>query len=106
MPRTHGYQIKGKRCYGTYDWGAKVRTNAIGVLIGKALLTIMLFSGTVNTQIFTSWVQEDLLPKLPPKSLIVVDNASFHKGKKMKLFIERAGHILLYLPHIHQSLIR
>src|ERR1700729_2947071 len=98
MPRTHGYSASGKRCYGTHDWGTKGRTNAIGALIGKALLTVMLLSGTVNTQVFTSWVQDDLLPKLSPKSIIVMDNASFHKGKEMKISITKAGHTLLYLP--------
>lgn len=29
MPRTHGYALKGERCYGKHDWGAKGRTNAI-----------------------------------------------------------------------------
>ncbi len=52
MPRTHGYSDKGKRCYGTHDWGAKGRTNAIGALIGKTLLTVVLLTGTVNL----SWV--------------------------------------------------
>jgi len=98
MPRTHGYSGIGKRCYGIHDWGAKGRTNAIGALVGKALLTVMLLSGTVNTQVFTTWVQEDLIPKLPPKSVIVMDNASFHKGEVMKLSIAKAGHTLLYLP--------
>jgi len=98
MPRTHGYSDKGERCYATHDWGAKGRTNAIGALIGKALLTVMLLSGTVNTQVFTTWVQEDLIPKLPPKSVIVMYKATFHKGKEMKLSIAKAGHTLLYLP--------
>jgi transposase len=98
MPRTHGYSDKGKRCYGVHDWGAKGRTNVIGALIGNALLTVMLLSGVVNTGVFTSWIQEDLLPKLPPKSIIVMDNATFHKGEKMKLSITNAGHTLLYLP--------
>ena len=98
MPRTHGYSAKGERCFGAHDWGAKGRTNAIGAMIGKALLTVMLLSGTVNTEIFTSWVKEDLIPKLPPKSIIVMDNASFHKGEKMKSLIAESGHTLLYLP--------
>ena len=34
MPRTHGYSMKGTRCYGTHDWGAKGRINAIGAVIG------------------------------------------------------------------------
>lgn len=98
MPRTHGYSASGKRCYGTHDWGAKGRTNVIGAMIGKALLTVMLLSGTVNTEVFTSWVKEDLIPKLPPKSILVMDNATFHKGEEMKLSITKAGHTLLYLP--------
>src|SRR6185437_8921623 len=81
-----------------HDWGAKVRTNAIGALIGRALLTVMLLSGTVNTETFTSWIQADLLPKLSPQSIIVMDNATFHKGKEMQLSITNAGHTLLYLP--------
>jgi len=58
----------------------------------------MLLSGSANAQVFTSWVQEDLLPKLQPKSFIVMDNASFHKGEEMKLSITKAVIPLLYLP--------
>ena len=39
-----------------------------------------------------------IIPKLPPQSIIIMDNASFHKGKEMKEIIENAGHTLLYLP--------
>lgn len=98
MPRTHGYAMKGQRCYGIHDWGAKGRTNAIGALLGKTLLTISLFSSNINTEIFTAWVRQDLIPKLPEKSVIVMDNAAFHKGAEMKTAIKGAGHTLLYLP--------
>jgi transposase len=98
MPRLHGYAIKGQRCFGTHDWGAKGRTNVIGALLLVVLLTVSLFKTNVNTEIFTSWVVEDLIPKLPPKSVIIMDNASFHKGQAMKKAIEDAGHTLLYLP--------
>lgn len=40
MPRTHGYSKIGERCFGTHDWGAKGRTNAIGALLGTSLLTL------------------------------------------------------------------
>lgn len=98
MPRTHVYSPRGKRCYGVHDWGAKCRTNAIGALLGEILLTVVLLSGNVDTRVFTSWVKVDLLPKLPPKSTIVLDNASFHKGAEMKSLIQKSGHKLLYLP--------
>jgi len=98
MPRTHGNSQRGHRCYGTHDWGAKERTNVIGALLGKSLLTVSLFQSTVKTQAFDAWVIQDLLPKLPPRSVIVLDNAAFHKGKEMRLAVEQAGHTLLYLP--------
>ena len=98
MPRLYGYAIKGQRCFGTHDWGAKGRTNVIGALLMGTLLTVSLFATNVNTEIFSSWVTEDLIPKLPTNSVIVMDNASFHKGVAMKKAIEDAGHTLLYLP--------
>jgi len=98
MPRTHGYALCGQRCYGKHDWGAKGRTNVIGALLGGVLLTISMFESTINTEIYTAWVEQDLIPKLPPKSVVVMDNATFHKGNDMKQIIEKAGHTLLYLP--------
>ena len=98
MPRTHGYSMKGERCYGKHDWGAKGRTNAIGALIGSTIIAIGLLTGSVNTEVFTCWVQEILLPHLPAQTFVVMDNASFHKGKDMQKIIEDAGHTLLYLP--------
>ncbi len=98
MPRLYGYAPKGLRCFGTHDWGAKGRTNVIGALLLGVLLTVSLFETNVNTEIFNAWVIEDLIPKLPPRSVVILDNATFHKGSLMKKAIEDAGHTLLYLP--------
>ena len=98
MPRTHGYSLKGQRCYGRHDWGAKGRTNVIGALLEGVLLTVSLFSCSINTLLFTSWVKQDLIPKLPPNSVVILDNATFHKGQDMQRALKEAGHDLLYLP--------
>lgn len=97
-PRTHGYSQKGLRCYGKFDWQAKGRVNAIGALAGKLLLTVCLFKGSINGQVFHSFIEEDLIPKLSEKTVIVMDNASFHKGEAVRNAIKQAGHILLFLP--------
>lgn len=98
MPRTHGYSAKGTRCFGTQDWGAKGRTNAIGALVGGLLLTVSLVCGNVNSDVFLSWLKFDLLPKAPSGSVIVLDNASFHKRPDIQQLVEDAGCILEYLP--------
>ena len=105
MPRTHGYSLRGERCYGKKDWGAKGRTNVIGALLGKELLTVSLFESSINSEIFCSWVEQDLLPKLPCKSVVIMDNASFHKSKSMQESFKSWGHkleyLLVYSPHLN-----
>lgn len=76
----------------------KKRTNAIGALLNKDLLTISLFNNTIDGDCFYGWIEKDLLPKLTKKSVLVMDNAAFHKRKKMIELIESKEHILEYLP--------
>lgn len=98
MPRRRGYAPIGKRCFGTQDWNAKGRTNVIGALLGVCLLTVTLFTGSINSDVFFAWLTQDLLPKLPKNSVIVMDNAAFHKRIDIQQAIADAGHILEYLP--------
>lgn len=98
MPRTHGYSTTGERCYGELDWHAKGRVNVIGAIINNQLLTICLFDNTINSEVFYAWLTKDLIPKLPEQSVLVMDNARFHKRKDMKDVIEKENHTLLYLP--------
>jgi len=98
MPRTHGYAPVGKRCVGKHNWHAKGRTNVIGALLASSLLTATLFTGSVNADVFFAWLSQDLLPKLPTNSVIVMDNASFHKRDDALQLIEQAGHIPEFLP--------
>ena len=78
--------------------GAKGRTNVIGALLGSALVTVSLFQTTINTTVFNAWVVQDLIPKLPEKSVVVMDNATFHKSQEMAKALQIGGHTLLFLP--------
>ena len=98
MPRTHGYATRGKRCYGVRDWGAKGRTNVIGALIGASLLTVSTFTTNINGDIFHRWMVNDLIPKLPANTVVVMDNASFHKRQDTQKVLKQKGHTLEYLP--------
>jgi transposase len=52
MPRTHGYAPVGERCFGKQDWHAKGRVNVIGALLASCLLTVSLFTGSINANVF------------------------------------------------------
>ncbi|MDY6992764.1 MAG: transposase [Pseudomonadota bacterium] len=45
-----------------------------------------------------AWLEQDLLPKLPPNSVVIRDNTSFHKRADIRQLLEHAGHVLEYLP--------
>lgn len=98
MPRTHGYSLKGARCYGQRAWGERGRINVIGALLDNRLITVSLFEGTINTATFISWIEQELIPQLPANSVVVMDNAAFHKDKLMQDQLFLAGVTLEYLP--------
>ena len=99
MPRTHGYAPIGERCEDrNYDWQIRRRTNVIGALLNKVLLTVSLFNCAINADCFYAWIMQDLLPKIQEKSVIVMDNATFHKRKDIIQAIEDKGHTIEWLP--------
>ncbi|WP_246432598.1 transposase [Xenorhabdus indica] len=59
MPRLHGCSKKGLRCFGTHDWHAKDRVNVIGAIIKNTFLTLSVFTGNINADVFHAWVTQD-----------------------------------------------
>lgn len=77
-PRTHGYSYKGHRCYGIDNWNPKERINVIGALMHNRLINSVLCKFNVDSDVFHQWVIDELLKSIPKKSIIVMDNATFH----------------------------
>jgi len=79
--------------------GEKVkRYSILSALLNNKLIAPIVFEGTCCRELFEFWLETVLLPSLKPGSVIILDNASFHKGGKIKFLIEQAGCQLLYLP--------
>ena len=66
------------RCFGLKNWGTKGRVNVIGAILDDKLLNISIFNNTIDSDIFLAWIKE-LIKVIPEKSVLVLDNASFHK---------------------------
>ena len=80
------------------DWHARGRVNAIGAILDFEFLSVELWECNVDSDVFHAWVTQALLPKCPPGSVVVLDNATFHKREDIQTAIQKAGHILEYLP--------
>ena len=100
-----------KNCYKQKGWGeiGKVifhetsgkcirRTSVVAGLSGKDIIAPLIFHETCNSELFTAWIQQQLLPSLVKGKVIIMDNASIHKSQKVRDLIEGAGCKLIYLP--------
>lgn len=97
-PRDNGYSQKGQRCYASKDWHARGRVNAIGAVTNFKLINVCLFDTYINADVFYAWVSQELLKSIPQNSVIVLDNATFHKRNDAIEAIEKQGHAVLFLP--------
>jgi len=98
MPRTHSYSSIGDRAYGCHDWQAKGRINAIGAILNFTFITVSLFECNINADVFYAWITQDLLPKLSKNTVIVMDNATFHKRHDILEAIKEKSCIAEFLP--------
>ena len=96
--RTHGYAAKGEKVYGLRSGNRRPRTSLIAAKVGNRLIAPFLFEGTCNTAVFNSWLEKELCPNLGKDSVVVMDNATFHKSQATRDLISKTGAILLFLP--------
>lgn len=95
--RQYGWGKRGERVDGLQHANQRPRTSLIGGYWDRKLVAPMLFEGTCNTEVFNQWLEQMLLPNLLVGSVIVLDNATFHKSERTVRLIEEAGCELLFL---------
>ena len=59
------------------------RTSIVAGQLGQEIIAPLQNSGTVNEDFFEIWFEEHLLPKVPQDAVIILDNASFHRKKRL-----------------------
>ena len=67
-------------------------------LTNGELIAPMTYEETMTSEFFEAWFQKFLLPTLNKPSVIIMDNARFHRMGKIELLCEEFGHKLLPLP--------
>ncbi|COO98412.1 IS630-Spn1, transposase Orf2 [Streptococcus pneumoniae] len=67
-------------------------------LTNGELIAPMTYEEMMTSDFFEAWFQKFLLPTLTTPSVIIMDNARFHRMGKLELLCEEFGHKLLPLP--------
>ncbi len=93
-----GWAPRGERCYAQKKAERKTRYNITAALNLNSLFAPFIFEGYSNSSTYETYVERVLVPNLKPGMVIIIDNASFHKSKKVIELIESVGCRVIFLP--------
>ena len=96
--RTHGRAPIGERVIGEIPGKKYDRTNIVAGLNMGTLVAPFEFKGATDSFLFEYWFENQLLTEIAPKSVIVLDNASFHRKTTLPTLAAKKGCTILFLP--------
>ena len=78
------------------------RLNILPAYTVDGVLVSSIYSGSTNAEGYDYWIEHYLLPCCnpypAPRSVVVMDNASFHHSGRIKSLFAERGVVLVYLP--------
>ena len=99
--RPYAWSPRGQKVHGERNASKRPRTSLIAAKWGKKLLAPILFQGSTNSALFNHWLEHHLLIELQKPSILILDNARFHKKDDVRKIAQQAGHTVLFLSLIH-----
>jgi len=89
---------RGTRVYDKRSGRRFARTNVIAGLCGTNHLAVRCYEHSTTADFFEDWFEWELLSVVPIGSIIVIDNASFHRKTKLYDIAAKYGVAVLFLP--------
>ena len=96
--REYGRSLKGQLITGQVSGRRFQRLSLVAGLINGEIIAPMTYKETMTSDFFEAWFKTFLLPTLDRPSVIIIDNARFHRMSKLKELCKEQGHRLLPLP--------
>lgn len=93
-----GWSPRGKRCYAQKRAVRKKRYNITAALNANQLFAPLLFEGYSNKSVYETYIEKVLLPSLKPGMVLIIDNARFHKSKKIIELLDKIQCRVIFLP--------
>ena len=89
---------RGIKIYDVRPGKRPERTNVVAGLWGKKHVAVRCYHHTTSSAFFEEWFEWELLSVIPIGSVIILDNASFHRKKILVEIARRYGIYVLFLP--------
>ena len=96
--RRYAYAPKGTRVEAEVPSHRYTTTTLIAARLDGRFTVPLLFEGSCDAIAFNTWLSELLCPLLDDTHVLIMDNASFHKGSETAALIRGSGASLLFLP--------
>lgn len=98
--REYGYAPRGEKVIGTVSGRHFARTSIVAAKKENEIVAPFAFSGSMNGDLFEGWLEHILVPefKNPDKSVLILDNASWHKKDAIYDIADKYGFIVIFLP--------
>lgn len=93
-----GWAPRGERCNAQKKAERTTRYNITAALNLNILFAPFIFEGYSNKPVFETYIERVLIPTLKPGMVLIIDNASFHKSKKVIQLLEDIGCRVIFLP--------
>ncbi len=89
---------RGTRVHGIKPGRRFARTNVIAGLCDGRHIAVRCYENSTTACFFEEWFEWELLSTVPEGSVIVMDNATFHRKAKLCEIASRYGVAVLFLP--------
>lgn len=96
--REYGYAPRGEKVIGEVAGRKFQRSNLVSAILGNQMIAPFQYSGTTDAVLFENWFEKQLLPSLPDHTVIIMDNASFHRKEQLFKLVESSTKRLIFLP--------
>ena len=96
--REYGYAPRGVKVYGKIQGKKFERLNIVAAKCGDDILARCEYTCNMNSALFELWFVEVLLKEIPAGSVIIMDNASWHRKKTLSALAQTAGCRIIFLP--------
>ena len=94
----YGYSPRGQRVFFKVPRNRGTNTTLLASMSSEGMGPSMAIEGSTTKEVFEAYVKHFLAPELKSGQVVVMDNLSAHKGKRVRKLIKDRGCELLYLP--------
>ena len=96
--REYGYAPKGEQIFGKVAGRKYKRSNLVAAKIGNHMIAPLSYQQNTDAETFETWFEDQLLPRLSPGHVVIMDNASFHRKTELNGIAAAHQIRVLFLP--------